>query len=203
MRSFAKEINSFQPLKDLSAFLLKVVDKDLYGIYNCPALEKETPKIVDLKEMADGIRRSIAHLEKERDARQIEVDNLNVHIAQLELVLSTLGPLVEDVRLELQEQLFVEGLTDLKLADACRAIVKAGPAYRTARGVRDVLEASGYDLSQHKNPLASIHGVLKRLAEAGEIEETEINGSTRYRRKSPYKAVGVIDEEGRVKKFSK
>jgi hypothetical protein len=201
MRLFAKEINSSRSLKDLSPYLLKVVDRDLCGIYNSLALEKETPKIVDLKEMADGIRRSIAHLEKERDSRQIEVDNLNIHIAQLELVLSTLGPLVEDVRVELQEQLFVEGLTDVKLADACRTVIKAGPAYRTARGVRDVLEASGYDLSQHKNPLASIHGVLKRLADAGEIEETEINGTTRYRRKSPYKAVGVIDEQGRSKSF--
>jgi hypothetical protein len=172
-------------------------------MYNYSALEKETPKIVDLKEMAAGIRQSIAELEKERDSRQLEVDGLNIQIAQLELVLSTLAPLVEDVRAELRDQLFVAGVADVKLAEACRGVMRAGPAYRTARGVRDVLEWSGYDLSRHKNPLASIHGVLKRLAEAGEIEEAEINGSTRYRRKASHKPVGVIDEEGRIKRFVK
>ncbi len=50
--------------------------------------------------------------------------------------------------------------------------------------IRGALEQGGYDLSQHANALASIHGVLKRLAEGGEVESLphEVRG-TLYRGK--------------------
>jgi len=150
-------------------------------MYNSFTLSDQPPKLADFKAMAEDLRRSIQNLETQRDTHQAQVDDLNLQIAQLDLVLATLAPLVDGVRPDLE---VVEGVTDVRLTDACREVMRAGPTYRTARGVRDVLVSSGYDLAQHKNPLASIHGVLKRLAESGEIEETEINGSTRYRRKS-------------------
>ena len=54
----------------------------------------------------------------------------------------------------------------------------------TARAVRDSLEISGYNLKQHGNPLASIHGVLKRLADSGEAEQIEA-GAKRFIAGSP------------------
>jgi hypothetical protein len=186
IRFCAAKIRPSQLLKDLSSDLLKVVDRDLCFMYNPPILTTTTTttdKPPDFKAIADKIRRYIARLQEDRDRFQSQVEWLNNQIAQQELILSSLAPLVEDVKAELQENLFVEGVADGRLTDAVFLVLTATPSYRSARGVRDALDWSGYDLKQHKNPLASIHGVLKRLVEAGRIEEIEINGSMRYRRK--------------------
>ena len=54
------------------------------------------------------------------------------------------------------------------LTDGCRLALRSG-APMTPREVRDRLEAIGFDLSEYSNALASIHTVLRRLNEAGEI----------------------------------
>jgi hypothetical protein len=51
----------------------------------------------------------------------------------------------------------------------------------TAKKVRDLLRSAGFDLSSYTNPLASIHTILKRLAERGEVEVSESSGEVRYR----------------------
>ncbi len=138
----------------------------------------------ELKLMADSIRNSLAGLRAERDELTDRTEELNKRILQLEQVLNSLAPLVEEIRLEIADNMFVEGISDLGLADACREVLKKSNTFRTARGIRDSLEHSGYDLSQHNNALAGIHGVLKRLAESGEVEQLENEGKTRYRWKS-------------------
>src|SRR5688572_1103345 len=54
---------------------------------------------------------------------------------------------------------------DSGLADAIREVLNTSQRYMTAIEIRDVLEASRYDLAQHSNALASIHGILKRFDE--------------------------------------
>ena len=56
------------------------------------------------------------------------------------------------------------------LTDACRLILwrHRGQAL-SARRVKEELEILGRDLSDHANPLASIHVTLKRLVAAGEV----------------------------------
>ena len=56
------------------------------------------------------------------------------------------------------------------LTDACRLILcrHRGEALN-ARRVKEELEILGRDLSDHANPLASIHVTLKRLVAAGEV----------------------------------
>jgi hypothetical protein len=76
----------------------------------------------------------------------------------------------------------------------------------TARGIRDSLAVSGYNLEQHSNPLASIHGVLKRLAERGDVEQLEAEGKTRYRWKEKtvtIKASGVIRTESTIERATR
>jgi hypothetical protein len=51
----------------------------------------------------------------------------------------------------------------------------------TAKKVRDLLRGAGFDLSSYTNPLASIHTILKRLAERGEVVVGESNGEVHYR----------------------
>jgi hypothetical protein len=58
------------------------------------------------------------------------------------------------------------------LADACRAVVRDSATPLEPTAVRDGIIALGYNLTQHKNPLASIHSVLKRLAQSGDLRKT-------------------------------
>lgn len=79
------------------------------------------------------------------------------------------------------DTIVVQGVDNMELADAIREVLKVSEQYRTPRGIRDSLRASEYDLTQHPNALASIHGVLKRLAESGEVEQLNFKGKTYYR----------------------
>ena len=123
----------------------------------------------------------LAALRADRDILDAQLEELNKEIVRFEKVVSTLSPLASDGTRMATAVPTVEGIAALGLADACREILKQSPQHRTARGVRDSLVASGYNIGQHTNPLASIHGVLKRLAQSGDVEELEAEGKTRYR----------------------
>ena len=133
----------------------------------------------------NGVRENalaeLAELRAERDVRQSELELLNQEIVRLEQAVSSLTPLAADEDHVIHVGIVVEGVAEMNLADACRAILKHNPTYRTARGIRDSLRDSGYNLDQHTNHLASIHGVLKRMADSGEVEQLESEGKTRYR----------------------
>jgi hypothetical protein len=66
-----------------------------------------------------------------------------------------------------------EPTVPLGLTDACRLVLRNATQSLTAREVRDRLASIGVDLEKHSNPLASIHTVLKRLHEAGELAERD------------------------------
>jgi hypothetical protein len=69
------------------------------------------------------------------------------------------------------------------LAEACRVVLKnnAGRSLAPVE-VRDRLADLGYPLHHHNNAMASIHSVLKRLKESGDVEtKTGKDGGTRYR----------------------
>ena len=140
------------------------------------------------KGVYEKAHQDLVDLVAECDWRAAELDELRKERAQLEALLER----VAAFRPESNEPLafaIVHGVAQLKLAEACREVLKQTNQSRTARGVRDSLEASGYNLKQHKNPLASIHGVLKRLVSAGQVEEVEVSGKIRYRWRQPLPTV--------------
>jgi hypothetical protein len=55
------------------------------------------------------------------------------------------------------------------LTDACRTVLRSAGLAMTPTEVRERLAAIGCDLSSYSNPLASVHTVLKRLNESGEL----------------------------------
>jgi hypothetical protein len=70
------------------------------------------------------------------------------------------------------------------LADEIRLILKCHyPAWMTPLGMRRDLEAVGHNLSKYSNPQATIHMVLKRMAESSQdgVEETIEDGKKAYR----------------------
>jgi len=120
------------------------------------------------KEVLVTARKTLAELRVKRDELDAEREEVNLEIVQLEQVVSNLTPLVPD--LPMQRQATFRLPSEIKLTDACREILKKYDQHMTPSEIRNALAEGGYDLSQHANALASIHGVLKRLTESGEAE---------------------------------
>ena len=138
-------------------------------------------------EVRENALAELAERRAERDLKEAELEVLNQEIVRLEQAVAGLSPLASDGSEIVHVGVRVEGVADMNLADAIRAILKHSPTYRTARGIRDSLRDSGYNLDHHTNHLASIHGVLKRLVDSGDVEPLESEGKTRYR----WKSVGI------------
>jgi hypothetical protein len=69
------------------------------------------------------------------------------------------------------------------LADACRTVLKSYRGSLEPTQVRKGVTALGYDMAQHDNQMAAIHGVLKRLVDQKEVKTktwTKHPGVTRY-----------------------
>jgi hypothetical protein len=66
-----------------------------------------------------------------------------------------------------------EPTVPLGLTDACRLVLRNSTDPLTAVELRDRLVSIGVDLDHHSNPLASIHTVLRRLHESGELVECD------------------------------
>jgi len=72
---------------------------------------------------------------------------------------------------------------ELGFTDAVRRVFKTLPDDRVfldPMGVRDGLKVDKFPLAKYKNPLASIHTILKRLHEQGELKRFEFEDMVRY-----------------------
>lgn len=128
------------------------------------------------QEQLEALRVRLDSLDAERE----EIVN---EIVQFEEAIKSLTPLTSERSLEKINAFLIENATELNLADACREVLKKNDRYMTPIEIRNTLDASNFDLTNYSNPLASIHGVLKRMAESGEIEKHEKDGTTLYRLK--------------------
>src|SRR5260370_17148674 len=119
----------------------------------------------EAQERLEALRVIVDSLEVQRTERANE-------ILQLEQLIRSIAPFTSDHPLDELEKLcnnlgMVSSLEGLDLAEACRKVLQENDRYMSPREVRDMLEVNDYDLTQHNNPLASIHGVLKRLTDSG------------------------------------
>ena len=82
------------------------------------------------------------------------------------------------------------------LTDAIRTVFreKLGSGTLIPTEVRDYLVTIGYDITKYGNVMASIHSVMNRLAQRGEIEEagTRADGKVAYR--AVHKPIGPPNE---------
>jgi hypothetical protein len=115
------------------------------------------------------------------DALDAEREEAVSQIVQMEQLVKSLTSLTSENPLEKINATLVENANELSLADACREVLVKNTRYMTPIEIRDTLAASGFDLSTYSNPLASIHGVLKRIAESGSAEKHEKGGTTLYK----------------------
>ena len=134
------------------------------------------------KKVLQSAQKQLGAKRTERDTLETQLNTVNTEVVQLEQLVQNLIPLATEEPHD--STIRVEGVSDLELADAIREVLQQSAEYRTARGVRDSLRVSGYDLDQHPNALASIHGVLKRLVSSGEVQPLNAKGIDYYRWKA-------------------
>jgi hypothetical protein len=117
------------------------------------------------------------------DALDVERGELTNEILQLEKLIQSIEPFTTDRPLDVINKICEEFTIepDEGLADACRRVLHTTQRYMTPQEIRDILEASNYDLKQHNNPLASIHGILKRFDQSGEVSSMSHGSKTVYR----------------------
>ena len=110
----------------------------------------------------DDYKRALDAAVKEYEQVSAQHAALEGRLAQLKQSIATLSKLCG-----------YEPTVQLGLTDACRMVLRNAVQPLTALEIRDRLIAVGLDLDRYSNALASIHTVLKRMHEAGELVERD------------------------------
>jgi hypothetical protein len=153
------------------------------------------------KQTFDAAINELSALMEQREELDNRREELNVRIAQVRTGILALSPLVGEEPESVENKyphLFPDLIqSDMGLTDAVRKVLQSNGKLLTAVGVRTGLRTIGYDIDRYKNVLASIHTILKRLAESDEVETGTINDTTAYKWKKktvkmPNQGVGDI-----------
>ena len=126
----------------------------------------------EYRQALDAARVELERLEEQRE----EMDN---RITQLKQTIVSLATLCNDkaILAKLAKLVEAAGITD-----NCREVLRTSDFALSALEVKDRLLKLGLDASKYTNLLASIHAVLKRLAESGEVRTVQLeDGSTAYK----------------------
>ncbi|SRR6266576_1944365 len=126
----------------------------------------------EYRKMAEKIQAEIESLE-------IQQEDTERRIARLKQALIGLAPLSEEPSKPLIPGIdsFLTEVDSMSITDAARQILQAAKKPLAPIDIKQQLINMGKDLSDQKNVMASIHSLLKRLREGGEIE-TKDNGLT-------------------------
>ena len=136
----------------------------------------------DYKRAYETAKKELADLLSQQAATEKRLVTLRKHI-------QSLAELCESEGVEIEPSVEAAFLLETStLADEIRRVFGAAnydTAFRPGK-IKDELEKLGRDLSQYQNPQSTIHMVLKRMAESGEIvEKTNEEGKTIYIKRHP------------------
>jgi hypothetical protein len=116
----------------------------------------------------DDYRRALDAAVREYERLIAQQTDLEARIAQLRHSIAALTKLSG-----------YEPTVPIGLTDACRLVLRNADSPLTALEIRDRLKTIGVDLAKYSNPLASIHTVLRRMRESGEVREGDREESSR------------------------
>jgi hypothetical protein len=118
------------------------------------------------------IRGIIESFDAEERSLMETIEASEIRLSQVRTARASLLALIAD------EPLTFEGT----LAEAIRTVLKNRKGSLSPTEVRDHVKSLGYDMKDHSNEMAAIHGVLKRLVDAGEVKTKEWKNApgTRY-----------------------
>ena len=128
------------------------------------------------------VQSTLATLRREYDETAEIRTKADARLTQLQAAISALTALATDDPLPAFEG---------SLADACRMVLRRQTTALTPIEVRDAVVASGYPItSKHKNAMAAVHGVLKRLTQFGDVEATTRSNSDGDKDETVYRWTG-------------
>lgn len=124
---------------------------------------------IDYTSWYTNARAELAKVQEEKAQFQREIAARDQQIAALVQTMNAIAPLVGERAIEVPAG--TEGEPPaVGMTDSIRAILKEAGEPLTASEVRERLETAGFDMKSYSNPLATIHTVLRRLTDAGELE---------------------------------
>ncbi|HKO99770.1 MAG TPA: hypothetical protein VJU86_22520 [Pyrinomonadaceae bacterium] len=119
-------------------------------------------------------------LDAQRAEIDFEVEKIDQRAVQLQHTIASLAELTGANKMPSRVPSI--DVSNLHLANACRAVLSSSNKFWTPVSVRDHLLSLDYDLTPYTNHLASIHAVLKRLIDSGEaIRTAGPDGKAMYR----------------------
>ena len=98
-----------------------------------------------------------------------ERDKWTLEVARCEQLVNSLSAMLENSR-GFRGRV-ARGLDEVGIQELIFTCIRQSSKAMNAVDVREMLKAIGYDLGKFSNPLAVIHGALKRLVKADKIDE--------------------------------
>jgi hypothetical protein len=137
------------------------------------------------KQTFDTAIQELSDLMEERENLDNQREEITARIAKVRRGVLALSPLVGEEPKSVETKyphLFPELIPpDIGLTDAVRKVLQVNNIFLTPVKVKTELKVVGYDIDRYKNILASIHTILKRLLDAGEVESGSVNEVTAYK----------------------
>ena len=127
---------------------------------------------IDYKSWYENAKTELQKLQRE----QAELDLLRVErdkqIAALIKTMNAIAPLIGEEPMPAADgkEAPTAGMTD-----CIRTILAQADEPLSAAEIRDRLSAMGFDMKSYSNALATVHTILRRLAEAVEVEPLKLN----------------------------
>ncbi len=141
---------------------------------------------MDYRALYETTKNEIQKLEAEKIELQLAIAERDKQIAALIQTMHAIAPLIGETPPESP----AGGMTD-----SIRKLMAEAGHPLTASEIRDRLEAMGFDMKSYSNPLATIHTVLRRLADSGEVE-TDYELASKGPKKFAIAAKGGFTVEG-------
>jgi hypothetical protein len=143
------------------------------------------------RELLDTEAAKLRKLLTRREDLQSELAEVNANVARLREGVFGLAALAGvDLKAESPDLFRGSVRGNVGLTSAIRMAIRGADFPMTPTDIRDYLVDNAYPIREHKNPLASIHSVLNRLIDAGEV----VMGTDTRRKKTVY--VWKDSEEG-------
>ncbi len=118
-------------------------------------------------------------------AISVEENGLNSQIKRLRRTITALAAMCSES----------PGMDELGITDSCWEVMEAERHSISTQGVVNKLERLGFDLSSQKNPAASVHAVLSRLADKGKITKVTRSDGIAWQGPNYEEDAGISDED--------
>jgi hypothetical protein len=129
-----------------------------------------------VKDALTSLYRRYRAIEEQKDMHRAKLEELETESAKLQPKIVALAMALDDeIRPDSDLGLFLAETAAAGLTDGVRTVLRATDVCRTPTEIRDGLLRLGYDLSGYSNVLASIHTILGRLRESGEVKKVVSN----------------------------